>query len=93
MASGEVNQRRVREPTAFITNLATKHSNARLLPIGSILMALAGQGRTKGMVAILEIEASCNQSLAAFVCDERYLPLLCQVGPLVCGPIAICDRM
>jgi type I restriction enzyme S subunit len=30
-------------------------------------MALAGQGKTKGTVAILEIDATCNQSMAAIV--------------------------
>ena len=33
-------------------------------------MALAGQGRTKGMVAQLAIPTTCNQSMAAIVPDE-----------------------
>ncbi len=39
-------------------------------------MALAGQGKTKGMVAQLAIDATCNQSLAAIVptqVQSRYL--------------------
>lgn len=35
-------------------------------------MALAGQGKTKGMVAQLGIETTCNQSMAAIVPDMRY---------------------
>lgn len=73
LASGAVNQRMIREPSALITQLATTRSNARLLPPGAVLVALAGQGRTKGMVAMLAIPAACNQSLAAFVCDEQVL--------------------
>ena len=34
-------------------------------------MALAGQGKTKGMVAQLGIDATCNQSMAAIVPNER----------------------
>jgi len=34
------------------------------------MIALNGQGKTKGTAAILKIESSCNQSLAAFICDE-----------------------
>jgi type I restriction enzyme S subunit len=44
-----------------------------ILLINSIMVALNGQGKTKGTVAILKIESSCNQSLAAFICDEKKL--------------------
>jgi type I restriction enzyme S subunit len=73
LASGEVNQGRVTTPTSLITDAALKSSNATYLPVGSVLIALAGQGKTKGMVARLGISATCNQSLAAFVCDEQRL--------------------
>lgn len=73
LASGEVNQGLISRPTAFITEAALHSSNAKLLPVRSVVIALAGQGKTKGMVARLGIEATCNQSLAAFVSDERRL--------------------
>ena len=38
-----------------------------MLPVGTVMVALAGQGKTRGMVAILEIETTCNQSLAGIV--------------------------
>ena len=37
-------------------------------------MALAGQGKTKGMVAQLGIETTCNQSMAAIIPDRRLAP-------------------
>jgi type I restriction enzyme S subunit len=37
-------------------------------------MALAGQGKTRGMVAITRIELCTNQSLCAIVCNETVLP-------------------
>jgi type I restriction enzyme S subunit len=75
--SGAVNDWVISEPSAYITRLGLAHSSARLISRGSVLVALAGQGRTKGMSARLEIESSCNQSMAAIVpgseLNYRYL--------------------
>lgn len=73
MSSGEVNFRFVTETSEKITSYALQNSNAKLLPVNSIMIALNGQGKTKGMAAILKIPAACNQSLAAIVCDPRKL--------------------
>jgi len=40
-------------------------SNARYLPINSVLIALNGQGKTRGTVALLRVKATCNQSIVA----------------------------
>jgi len=75
MSSGEINQGVVRSVAEFITPLGMANSNARLLPPGTVMMALNGQGKTRGKVAILEIETTCNQSLAGMVADgKRLLP-------------------
>ncbi|MGG5241857.1 restriction endonuclease subunit S [Pseudomonas lurida] len=63
--SGSVNQVLISEPSAFITTEAFNSSSARWIPPGSLVMALAGQGKTKGMVAQLAIRTTCNQSMAA----------------------------
>lgn len=63
--SGAVNQVLISEPSAFITTEAFNSSSARWIPAGSLVMALAGQGKTKGMVAQLAIRTTCNQSMAA----------------------------
>jgi len=73
MSSGEVNKGIVRETDNKITEDGFRNSNATLLPVHSVMIALNGQGKTKGMSAILEIEATCNQSLAALICDEKNL--------------------
>lgn len=67
IASGEVNQEIIIEPTTYITEEAFKNSSAKWIPLNSIVMALAGQGRTKGTVAVIGSEVTCNQSLAAIV--------------------------
>ncbi len=42
-----------------------KASNAKLLPINSVMIALNGQGKTRGTVALLRTLATCNQSLVS----------------------------
>jgi type I restriction enzyme S subunit len=69
--SGAVNHGRIYEPSAFVTQAAFENSSAKWIPSGALVMALAGQGRTKGMVAQLMIESTCNQSMAAIVLNER----------------------
>ncbi len=71
VASGEVNQVRVCEPTAFITENALAESSLRLIPVGAVLVGLVGQGKTRGMSAIMALSGAINQNLAAVVCGPR----------------------
>jgi type I restriction enzyme, S subunit len=73
MSSGEINNRYVNKTKEFITDDGFKNSNATLLPKGSVMIALNGQGRTRGSVALLEIETTCNQSLAAIIPNTKTL--------------------
>jgi len=77
MSSGEVNLRYVREVQGRITDLGLAESNARWLKPGTVMMALAGQGKTRGKVALLETPVTCNQSLAGIApqddVDPRFL--------------------
>ncbi len=65
MSSGEVNQGRVKDTAETITEAGVASSNAKVFPPGTLMLALNGQGKTRGKVAVLEVEAACNQSLAA----------------------------
>jgi type I restriction enzyme S subunit len=51
----------------FITGQALKNSSAKLFPRGTVLMAMYGQGKTRGQVALLGIEAATNQACAAIL--------------------------
>lgn len=42
-----------------------KSSNTKTLPLNSVMIALNGQGKTRGSVALLRTEATCNQSLVS----------------------------
>jgi type I restriction enzyme S subunit len=72
--SGSVNQRVITTPSAFITQEALLKSSAKWIPQNALVMALAGQGKTKGMVAQLAIKTTCNQSMAAIIPDNRLNP-------------------
>ncbi len=64
VTSGAVNQRLVDKPTEFITDAAIKETNCKVFPAGSLLVALYGEGKTRGKVAKLGIAAATNQALA-----------------------------
>ena len=42
----------------------------KLLPIGTVLIAMIGEGKTRGQSAILNIEATTNQNIAAIVIEH-----------------------
>ena len=51
----------------FITEEGLSNSSAKLFPKGTLLMAMYGQGKTRGKIAILGIEASTNQACGAII--------------------------
>lgn len=55
----------------YITELGVKESSAKIVPKGTLLMAMYGQGKTRGQVAILDIDATINQACAAFNLKEN----------------------
>jgi len=69
--SGAVNDGYITEPSEYITPDGFANSSAKWIPKGALVMALAGQGKTKGMVALLGISATCNQSMAAIIPARR----------------------
>ena len=65
--SGSVNADIITQASDYITEEAFKNSSAKWIPKDSLVIALAGQGKTKGMVAQLAIDTTCNQSMAAII--------------------------
>ncbi|MGK9476722.1 restriction endonuclease subunit S [Melioribacter sp. OK-6-Me] len=71
LSSGEVHNKKIKNTAVNITQLGFENSNARFYPIGSVLIALAGLGKTRGTVAITEIETTSNQSIAAIIPNQE----------------------
>ena len=68
----------IQKTEEHITQAGLDGSAAKLLPPGTLLMAMYGQGVTRGKVAILGIEAACNQACAAInphdnIVNTKYL--------------------
>ncbi|MDP2853809.1 MAG: restriction endonuclease subunit S [Smithellaceae bacterium] len=61
----------------WITPEGMKKSSAKMVPRGTILMAMYGQGKTRGQVAVLGIDATINQACAAIIvkdsADSNYI--------------------
>ena len=61
----EVNYGLIVRTDEHITEAGLNGSAAKWLPAGTLLIAMYGQGVTRGRVAILGIDATCNQACAA----------------------------
>ena len=62
--TNEVDGYIIKETEEYITEEGIRNSNCKLNPIGSIVLAMYGQGKTRGKVGILGIEAATNQACA-----------------------------
>lgn len=64
MSSGEVNLRHVWNVQGRITERGLRSSNATLVEPPAVAVGLAGQGRTRGTVALVHVALCTNQSVA-----------------------------
>ena len=71
--TGEVNYNTITDTEEKITNVGLKNSSTRLAPVGTILMAMYGQGVTRGRVAILGVSAAYNQACCAIQFNHRII--------------------
>lgn len=67
VSSGEVANCRISATKERITNEGLLNSAAKVYPKGSVLIAMIGEGKTRGQSAILEIDACTNQNAAGLV--------------------------
>ena len=66
----EVNNCEILNTEEKITQLAIEQTNCKIYPPQTILMAMYGQGKTRGQIAILKIHAATNQACAAILLDN-----------------------
>ena len=65
--TGEVHYDVIQDTEEKITKAGLENSAARLCPKGTLLVAMYGQGVTRGKVAVLGIQAAANQACAAII--------------------------
>ena len=72
VTSGSTSSPRISAGDEFVTEDAVKAHRLRIYKPGTLLVALYGQGKTRGQVSTLEIESTINQALSAICPIEDY---------------------
>lgn len=72
--SSVVNQGVVTEADQFVTEVALSECHLPMVQPESLLVGLTGEGRTRGMCALLKFEATINQHLAYVTITKGILP-------------------
>lgn len=65
----------ITESIEYITKKGLDNSSAKLVPPNTILIAMYGQGKTRGMTGYLNIEASTNQACACILPGNKINPV------------------
>ncbi|MFA4859534.1 restriction endonuclease subunit S [Methanoregula sp.] len=71
--TGEINYSIIEKTEEKITKAGLENSSTRMVPKGTLLMAMYGEGITRGRVGITGIDASINQAVAAIFPSEKML--------------------
>lgn len=70
ITTAEIDVGQVTEASQYITAAGLQNSAAKWLPAGTLLIALYGQGKTRGKCAVLRIAATTNQACAGIKLQE-----------------------
>lgn len=65
ISSGEVRNNKINASRERITQEGLDNCSSKLFSAGTVLIAMIGEGKTRGQSAILNIEAAINQNIAA----------------------------
>lgn len=63
--TGDIVNNRITSANAFVSREAVSDYGLKVFPPGTVLMAMYGQGKTRGQVSLLEIGAATTQNAAA----------------------------
>ncbi|VBA48885.1 Type-1 restriction enzyme EcoKI specificity protein [Mycobacterium attenuatum] len=73
VSSGEVANCRIASTRETISALGLASSSAKVYSVGTVLIAMIGEGKTRGQAAILDIEAVTNQNAAGILADRQFI--------------------
>jgi type I restriction enzyme S subunit len=65
VSSGEVQNNVISESREKITQNGLDNCSSKLFPTGTVLIAMIGEGKTRGQSSILNLNAAINQNIAA----------------------------
>lgn len=71
ITSSSTGKKFITEGDSFITSLALKETNCTINPIGTLIVAMYGQGKTRGQITELKIEAATNQACASIKLNSK----------------------
>jgi type I restriction enzyme S subunit len=70
VSSGEVKFRNISSTEEKITEDGVENSSTNVQPIGTVLLAMIGEGKTRGQAAVLRVNAAHNQNTAAILVSK-----------------------
>ena len=71
VSSGEIAFCNIIDTKEKITKKGLDNTSCKIHPIGTVIIAMIGEGKTRGQAAILKIESSHNQNTAAIRVDNN----------------------
>ena len=85
VSSGEVHFNTINFTRECITEEGLKHASTNLHPIGTVMLAMIGEGKTRGQAAILNTPSAHNQNTAAILvsktpCHPKYVYYFLQMN-------------
>ncbi|WP_346859971.1 restriction endonuclease subunit S [uncultured Draconibacterium sp.] len=72
ITSGALNELFVNKADEYITETALKETNCKIISEGSLLVAMYGEGKTRGKCSELKIDAATNQAIATISMLNEY---------------------
>lgn len=70
LTSGKIHERIISEADELVTETAVRECHLPLVPAGSLLIAITGQGKTLGNVALTTIQTCVSQHLAYVIVEH-----------------------
>lgn len=70
--TGELQNKVLINAEEYISEEGCRNSSANILPINTVLIAMYGQGNTKGQVAYLRFKATTNQACCSMICNDEF---------------------
>jgi len=78
ISSSEVHFDAISKTNESITQDGLNHTSTNIQPVGTVMLAMIGEGKTRGQAALLNVEAAHNQNTAAILvsktpCVPKYI--------------------